>query len=142
MKIRKLLTIFAAALVLAACSETPEVKYSIWYDWPERYLPDFSTLGEPDETVSKLNIDLLDLDDTRDHYCMLIEAPFKVGKEEEYNFTLTTDDGSRFYIDDELLIVNDGAHGPIEKKVSKVLGKGRHNLKIAGESQGQESLVG
>ena len=130
MKTLKLITILAAAIALAACSQKPEVKYTIWYDWPERYLPDFSTLGEPDLRVDKLNIDLLDLDDTRDHWCMLIEAPFKVAKEEEYNFTLTTDDGSRFYIDDELLIVNDGAHGPIEKKVSKQLAQGTHDLKI------------
>ena len=130
MKTHKLSTILAAAFLLTACSSGSDVSYKLWYHWPERFLPDFSTLAEPDLQGTKLNIDLRGIDDTLNHYCMLIEAPFKVKTEEEYQFTLTTDDGSRFYIDGELLIVNDGAHGPIEKKVSKVLGKGIHDLKI------------
>ena len=120
----------ALAAVLASCAKTPEVSYKVWYDWPERYLPDFSTLGEPDVQGTKENLDLMDIDDTRNHFCVLFEAPFKVDKEEEYAFTLTTDDGSKFYIDGELLIVNDGAHGPIEKKVSTVLTKGMHQIRI------------
>lgn len=123
--------LFAAFVaILASCAKTPEVSYKVWYDWPERYLPDFSTLGEPDVQGTKENLDLMDIDDTKNHFCVLFEAPFKVDKEEEYAFTLTTDDGSKFYIDGELLIVNDGAHGPIEKKVSKVLTKGMHQIKI------------
>lgn len=120
----------ALVAVLASCAKTPEVSYKVWYDWPERYLPDFSTLGEPDVQGTKENLDLMDIDDTKNHFCVLFEAPFKVDKEEEYAFTLTTDDGSKFYIDGELLIVNDGAHGPIEKKVSKVLTKGMHQIRI------------
>ena len=108
-----------AALMLLACNENSPVNYKLWYDWPERYLPEFSTLGEPNLQGTKSNIDLRGFDDTKNHFCILFEAPLKVRAEEEYQFTLTTDDGSRFYIDGELLIENDGAHGPIEKKVSK-----------------------
>ena len=119
-----------AALMLMACAKTAPVNYKLWYDWPERYLPDFSTLGAPDLQGTKSNIDLRGFDDTQNHFCILFEAPFKVRTQEEYQFTLTTDDGSRFYVDGDLLIENDGAHGPIEKKVSKVLGKGKHELLI------------
>lgn len=126
---KKILFVALAAL-LASCAKAPEVSYKIWYDWPERFLPDFSTLGEPDLQGTKINLDLEEIDDQKNHFCVLFEAPLKVNKEEEYAFTLTTDDGSKFYIDDELLIVNDGAHGPIEKKISKVLAKGEHRLKI------------
>ena len=129
MKTRSFLAIAALAL-LASCTGTPEVNYKVWYDWPERYVPDFATLGEPDVQGVKENIDLVDIDDTRNHFCVLFETELKVAKEEEYNFTLTTDDGSKLYIDGEMLIENDGAHGPIEKKVSKVLSKGKHPLKI------------
>ena len=127
---RKLSFAFAALLLLAACKSVPRVEYQVWLDWPERYLPDFSTLGEPDVAGIGDNLDLDDLDDTWNHYCALFKTTLDVKNEEEYAFILTTDDGSRFYIDGELLIVNDGAHGPIEKKVSKVLTKGRHELKI------------
>ena len=126
---KKTVLLALAALMLVACEKAP-VKYKLWYDWPERFLPDFSTLGEPDLQGTKSNIDLRGFDDKKNHFCILFEAPFKVRTEEEYLFTLTTDDGSRFYIDGELLIVNDGAHGPIEKKVSKVLSKGKHDLRI------------
>ena len=127
---RKLFIALATLLVLAACAKTPEVRYKVWYDWPERHLPDFAALGEPDLEGTKTNLDLKHLDDTKNHFCVLFEAPLKVNKEEEYSFRLTTDDGSRFYIDGELLIDNDGAHGPIEKKASRILAKGTHALRI------------
>ena len=105
---KKILSV-ALLVILASCAKAPEVSYKVWYDWPERFLPDFSSLGEPDVQGTKVNLDLVDIDDTRNHFCVLFEAPLKVDKEAEYSFTLTTDDGSKFYIDDELLIVNDGA---------------------------------
>ena len=128
--LRKTLFLSAVVAVLSACTVNPKVEYKLWYDWPERYLPDFSTLGEPDVQGVKNNLDLVDIDGTRNHFCVLFETVLKVKTEEEYNFTLTTDDGSKLYIDGELLIVNDGAHGPIEKKASRVLSKGTHALRI------------
>ncbi|MBR5925387.1 MAG: metallophosphoesterase [Bacteroidales bacterium] len=127
---RTAVLVFAALLLFAGCSQTPKVDYKVWYDWPERYLPEFNKIGEPAVQGVKTNIDLVDIDDTKDHFCVLFETTLKVRTEEEYNFTLTTDDGSRLYIDGELLIVNDGAHGPIEKKCSKVLSKGKHPIRI------------
>ncbi len=127
---RKNLFALGALLVLAACSPKPEVSFKIWHDWPQRHLPDFSTLGEPDIQGTKWNLDLMDIDDTKNHFCVLFEAPLNVKKEEPYSFTLATDDGSKLYVDDELLIENDGAHGPIEKKAEKTLGKGLHRIKI------------
>ena len=127
---RKLLTALAATLLLAACTKVPEVGYKVWYNWPERYLPDFSALGGPDLCGQTDNFDLEDLDETRNHFCAQFESYLSVKTEEEYLFTLTTDDGSRLYVDGELLIVNDGAHGAIEKKASKILSKGRHSLRI------------
>lgn len=127
---KKYLPILPLLLLLASCSGIPPVKYQVWYDWPERYLPDFSTLGGPALAGAKENLDLSGLDDSKDHFCVLFETTLKVPADEEYNFVLTTDDGSRLYIDGELLIVNDGAHGPIEKKASKPLCKGRHDIRI------------
>ena len=118
---RKNLFALGALLALAACSPKPEVGFKIWHDWPQRHLPDFSTLGEPDIQGTKWNLDLVDIDDTKNHFCVLFEAPLNVKKEEPYSFTLTTDDGSKLYIDGEMLIENDGAHGPIEKKAEKTL---------------------
>ena len=120
------------ALLLAACAteKEPVVNYKLWLDWPERKLPDFSTLGEPDKVGVKNNFDLNDIDETLNHYALLLETTLKVKTEEEYTFKASTDDGSKLYIDGELLYDNDGAHGPITKIASKTLSKGKHDLRL------------
>lgn len=127
---RKAIIIMTAALLVAACSGDKETKvnYKLYLDWPERQLPDFSTLGEPDITGIKNNLDLVGIDETLNHYAVLFETTLKVKTEEDYTFKITTDDGSKLYIDGELLIDNDGAHGPITKTATTRLTKGRHDL--------------
>ena len=128
---KKLIIALTTLLLLASCGDrTAPVNYKIWYNWPERFLPDFSTLGEPDVQGVKRNLDLLDIVDTINHYAALFETTLKVGKTEEYTFNITTDDGSRFYIDGELMIENDGAHRPIQKFCTKTLEKGMHELRL------------
>ena len=78
--------------MLSACTseKEPVVKYKLWLDWPERHLPDFSTLGEPDITGVKNNFDLVDIDETLNHYALLLETTLKVKTEEEYTFKVST----------------------------------------------------
>ena len=132
MKLNRLCLFAAAALVLAACAgpKEPVVKYKLYKDWNERYLPDFSQLGEPDMQGVKNNFDLVDLPDTINHFAVLFETTLRVKAEEDYTFKISTDDGSKFYIDGELLIENDGAHGPILKTATKTLTKGKHDLRL------------
>ena len=109
---KKSIILLAALIVLTACSSSkkePVVNYKLYLDWPERQLPDFSTLGEPDIIGVKNNFDLVDIDETLNHYAALFETKFKVKTEEEYTFKISSDDGTKFYIDGELLIDNDGA---------------------------------
>ena len=122
--------ILSSLLLAAACAQTPKVEYSLWLDWPERKLPDFSSLGTPDLTGVTDNFYLEDIDENLNHYCAVFRGILPVKAEGPDAFTLTTDDGSRLYIDGEMLIENDGAHGPIEKKASKVLQKGKHEIRI------------
>ena len=130
--LRNTLTVLATALALWSCDgdKTPVVNYKLWLDWPERQLPDFSTLGEPDKVGVKNNFDLVDIDETLNHYALSMETVLKVKTEEEYTFKASTDDGSKFYVDGELLYDNDGAHGPITKVVTKKLPKGKHLLRL------------
>lgn len=132
MRIRTFCLSAAAALLLAAsCGpKEPVVTYKLFYDWTENHLPDFSTLGEPDLQGVKSNLDLVDLPDTVNHFAVLFTTTVDVPAEEEYSFKISSDDGSKFYIDGELLIDIDGKHGPILKTGSKTLSKGPHEWKI------------
>lgn len=130
--LKKILVVAALALVFAACGseKEPVVNYKLYLDWPERQLPDFSTLGEPDEVGVKNNFDLVGIDETLNHFALLLETVLNVKTEEEYTFKAATDDGSKFYIDGELMYDNDGAHGSITKIVTKTLTKGKHQLRM------------
>ena len=121
----------AACLLAASCGpKEPVVKYQLFYDWTEDHLPDFSQLGEPDLQGVKTTLDLEGLPDTVNHFAVLFETTLPVKTEEEYTFKISTDDGSKFYVDGELLIDNDGKHGPILKTAAKTLSKGKHDLRL------------
>jgi hypothetical protein len=51
-----------------------------------------------------------------------------VPKDGLYTFYLTSDDGSRLLIDDQLIVDNDGLHGDIEQRGQVFLQKGKHRL--------------
>lgn len=50
--------------------------------------------------------------------------------EGEYRFKLLSDDGSRLYLDDKLVIDNDGMHPPEELSGSAVLTRGIHKIRV------------
>ncbi|MFD3540246.1 ricin-type beta-trefoil lectin domain protein [Streptomyces sp. NPDC058662] len=47
-----------------------------------------------------------------------------------YTFRLTSDDGSRLWIDDQVVISHDGLHGPEPKDAAVELSAGHHSLRI------------
>jgi hypothetical protein len=55
---------------------------------------------------------------------------FAVSKEGTYQFRLCSDDGTYLYIDDDMVIENDGKHDPISRSGSVVLRPGRHRLRL------------
>ena len=48
----------------------------------------------------------------------------------EYNFHIGSDDGSKLYIDDQLIVDNDGTHGYIEKSGAVTLSAGEHKIRV------------
>ncbi len=48
-----------------------------------------------------------------------------------YTFSLLSDDGSRLYIDDALVIDNDGVHPPLEKRGDVNLTGGVHSIRVS-----------
>jgi len=48
-----------------------------------------------------------------------------------YTFALLSDDGSKLYIDDQLVIDNDGVHAPLEKTGAVDLAGGLHRMRVS-----------
>jgi hypothetical protein len=54
-----------------------------------------------------------------------------ISKKGKYHFEVLSDDGTRLYIDDRLIINNDGLHPPKAKKGNVSLRPGRHVLRLS-----------
>ena len=103
-----------------------------------RRLPDFDTLSSLGTIYTKeLNIPRRSwtngfpgVTDRFEWFGIEYKATFTVKKAGRYNFTLLSDDGSRLFIDDSLVIDNDGLHGQMEKSNIFELDKSKHKIKI------------
>ncbi len=65
---------------------------------------------------------------TRDAFALMFTGHILIEKAGTYTFFISSDDGSRFYIDGELLINNDGLHGMVEKLGTVNLTSGLHPI--------------
>jgi len=65
---------------------------------------------------------------TRDAFALMFTGHIAIEKSGPYTFFIASDDGSRFYIDNELLIDNDGLHGMVEKNGTVTLAAGLHPI--------------
>ena len=65
-----------------------------------------------------------------DNWGMVFEGDFEIDQPGDYTFYLNSDDGSKLYIDDQLVIDNDGDHSLLELKNATKLTAGTHKLRI------------
>ncbi len=65
---------------------------------------------------------------TRDAFALRFTGHIKIDRPGDYTFYIASDDGSRFYIDGNLLINNDGLHGMVEKSGRVSLTAGVHSI--------------
>ena len=66
----------------------------------------------------------------QDKYVVEYEGEVLIQTEGEYAFSLTSDDGSRLWLDGRLLVDNDGLHGTLEKRGKQNLAKGMHEIRV------------
>jgi len=94
------------------------------------YLPDFSSL-QPYRTGKVHDISNLGEIKTREDYWGLVYDGFiYIDKPGTYRFSLSSDDGSSLYINNQQVVLNDGIHGIMEKQGSIELTEGKHSLRI------------
>lgn len=63
-------------------------------------------------------------------YAFVFEGYILAGKTGLYHFYTSSDDGSQLFIDDQLVVNNDGNHGMEERSDKAYLQKGLHRIKI------------
>ena len=56
---------------------------------------------------------------------------FWIDKPGDYRFVLTSDDGSRLYIDDQLIADNDGQHPAVDVTGTATLASGIHRIRVS-----------
>ena len=102
---------------------TAKVFHGSW-----KKLPDFKSL-QPVKTGSTTGLDL-SIAGRSDNFAIQFEAYLPIGVEGEYQFHLSSDDGSRLWIDDQMVVEVDGVHPVIEQSGSKRLSSGVHKIRI------------
>lgn len=104
-----------------------------------RRLPDFSTM-KPAGTIytTSLNIPNQSFKSgfrgvTKRHEWFAIDyrGRFWAEKPGDYDFSLSSDDGSKLYIDGELLVDNDGIHSTEERSGTLRLSRGAHDIRVS-----------
>lgn len=71
-----------------------------------------------------------------DNFAFYYYGFFKAPANDIYTFYTTSDDGSKLYIDSDLVVNNDGAHASVEKSGNILLKEGYHQLVIKFSEQG------
>ncbi|MEW6071051.1 MAG: alpha-L-fucosidase [Planctomycetota bacterium] len=86
-------------------------------------------LGErpPDRTAEVAS---LDLGPPVEHEVRAYTGFLRVAADDAYVFHLTSDDGARLFVDGELVVDNDGLHGPLTRTGAAPLAAGWHRLRV------------
>ncbi|OVE82728.1 hypothetical protein BVY04_00225, partial [bacterium M21] len=108
-------------------TEKPGLRYEL-YDQKFRSLPDFSS-KTPSFTGAVNNIEI-SATDRDDAYAMVFEGLLNIETAGDYTFHLSSDDGSKLYINGELLIDNDGRHSATELNALTTLEAGKHQIRV------------
>ena len=101
-------------------------------------IPDLSKIKPQGKIyVSALNIPLRDFREgfpgvtkRKEWFAIEYAGRFWIQKPGLYRFELTSDDGSRLYIDDQLAVDNDGIHPELTKAESVDLAGGIHSIRV------------
>lgn len=95
-------------------------------DWDS--LPPFAQLTPVDTSVEK-TISTGSYAN-KEHFGVLLEGLIRIPKTAHYQFYLSSDDGSRLYIDEQLVVDNNGLHGMEEMAGTAPLAAGYHRIRV------------
>ena len=94
-----------------------------------KMLPDFNTLNKQKEGIA-LDFDVAALARREDHYAIEYSGYLEVPETGLYTFYTYSDDGSKLYITEQLVVNNDGSHSARLKEGRIALEAGLHPIRI------------
>jgi hypothetical protein len=116
--------------VVKNVGKTMGVNYTIYRGNNWAKLPDFSML-KPVEKGRSLEISTDQPgEQIKDYTGIDFEGFIQIDKEGNYTFSTISDDGSKLYIDGNLVVDNDGDHGTQEREGSVNLTSGKHKIRV------------
>jgi mono/diheme cytochrome c family protein len=108
-------------------TERPNLAFQ-YYEGSWSTLPDFDGL-KPVATGRSVGFDLT-LARRPDNFALKFEGDLPINAAGDYAFFLTSDDGSKLWIDGQLIVNNDGIHANQEISGGVLLTKGTHRLVV------------
>ena len=100
-----------------------------YYEGKWRKMPDFSQLKPVNEgVIDHFEVSQLKMQD--DHFGLVLKGQIHIPSSGDYTFFTTSDDGSLLYINNQLVVDNDGDHGPMTRSGNIELKKGMHTFKV------------
>lgn len=100
-----------------------------YYEGDFDSVPDFTQL-QPLKKGTAIELDPDKIGQRLDHYAIQYQGFIEVPKTGIYTFYLSSDDGSKLYLNNNLVIDNDGSHDVAVKKGMMALKKGMHPVRI------------
>jgi hypothetical protein len=101
--------------------------YEVDAEWS--FLPVFATLKSL-KTGITFEFRIGDINETDGQYGIQFTSRIKIETPGKYRFYANSDDGSKVYIDGDLVVDNDGGHGTIERMGSVDLKPGFHDITV------------
>lgn len=128
----------STSLTATDLPQTNAVAFS-YYEGSWNTLPDFDTLTPvASGTDNSFNIASAQRDD---EFAFRFDAMLSVPVNGEYTFITHSDDGSQLFINDQLVVNNDGVHAPREQQGTVILPAGEHPIRVTFfERQGGQVL--
>lgn len=94
-----------------------------------KFLPVFESL-KPLKTGTTYEFRIDDINEVEGQYGIQYISNIQIDATGEYRFYINSDDGSKLYINGNLVVDNDGGHGTIERMGRVSLTPGRHKIRV------------
>lgn len=110
--------------------DQPGLSYH-YYQGNFNTVPDFDTLQATRTGIaSDLNVEAISGEERIDHYAILYTGYIEVPTDGLYTFFLRSDDGSKMFLQDQLVVDNNGSHSARTRQGYVALEKGKHPIRI------------